>query len=246
MQTQFKNILVIGGTHGDEPIGIAIVEDLIMDRTEGIEGLIANPGAVAKNIRFIETDLNRSFGVVNPLTLEEQRAEQIKPYLKQADLIIEFHDTYAENNTCAIVTGSLNPLQQLLAEYFHMPRIVIMPLGGNLSGQNPAKTFSLEIARAEAELFSKDFFLTKIRSLNQKLAGEIKPQTVFECLPIKVLRATAQRLGLELNQLQNFEELSAEQVKKLELDQKETYVPMFIGEKAYGAEFGFQIGRKIS
>lgn len=246
MEKQFKRILAVGGTHGDEPTGVAVVEELIKEGIDGIDGLIANPEAVLKNMRFVETDLNRSFGVASPLSMEERRAKEIVPYLHDADLIIEFHDTYAENNTCAIVTGSLNPIQQMLAEFFQMSRVVIMPLGGSLGGQNPSKTLSLEISRSEAEIFSVDLFLLKLRSINRQSIDKLSPGAVYECLPNKVLRSTAKNLGLKFEELRNFEELTAEQVRVLKLGQAGIYVPMFIGEKAYGEEFGFQIGRKIS
>lgn len=56
-------ILVLGGMHGNERLGIDLVQLLQIKPIAGVDALIANPRAVARNVRFTESDLNRSFGV---------------------------------------------------------------------------------------------------------------------------------------------------------------------------------------
>ncbi len=49
------NILILGGTHGNEREGIEIVKSLAMDN---VETHITNALAVDHNVRFIDEDIN--------------------------------------------------------------------------------------------------------------------------------------------------------------------------------------------
>ena len=62
-------ILVVGGVHGNEQTGIALARVFIADKDARINGLVVNREAVRKKVRFLETDLNRSFGVLCPITI---------------------------------------------------------------------------------------------------------------------------------------------------------------------------------
>ncbi|APJ03599.1 succinylglutamate desuccinylase/aspartoacylase domain-containing protein [Silvanigrella aquatica] len=57
--------------------------------------LLGNKKACLKNIRFLEYDLNRSFGNKGPHenTLEGKRATEIKKLLLDADVFVDFHQT---------------------------------------------------------------------------------------------------------------------------------------------------------
>ena len=54
-------ILVIGGMHGNEPLGVKLVERLQKEDVKNIVGVYANSRAIDDNCRFVKTDLNRSF-----------------------------------------------------------------------------------------------------------------------------------------------------------------------------------------
>lgn len=61
-----QEITVVGGTHGNEYIGITIIDRInrlgtYQDNAIPVSTLLANPRAAASGIRFIDTDLNRSF-----------------------------------------------------------------------------------------------------------------------------------------------------------------------------------------
>ena len=85
--------LYVTYTHGNEkppyPISHAIV---------------ANPIARAQDKRYIESDLNRSFGVSSPRTYEEKRAREIKGVMNRYDLVVDIHRTVSQSLFCAIVT----------------------------------------------------------------------------------------------------------------------------------------------
>ena len=58
------DVAIVGGIHGDEPCGVAAVEDLLESRPDvarPVKLVIASEEAVARGTRYVDTDLNRAF-----------------------------------------------------------------------------------------------------------------------------------------------------------------------------------------
>ena len=107
-----NNVAVIGGTHGNERIGVALAKWWI-DHPQELErpsfrtrAVLANTAAAAKNLRYVDTDLNRLFTAGEPRNsqlAEVQRAEELERELGGAkttaksegacDFIIDLHST---------------------------------------------------------------------------------------------------------------------------------------------------------
>nr|BFD32155.1 hypothetical protein GTC16762_17730 [Pigmentibacter ruber] len=96
------HIIFSGLVHGNEtgslPAIIKIIEDLLSHKiTYGgkISFFLGNIPAARQNVRFIEMDLNRSFGTKNSFsnTIEAKRAAELTPLLQQADIYYDFHQT---------------------------------------------------------------------------------------------------------------------------------------------------------
>lgn len=100
------SILIIGGTHGNEHTGIAIVtqlrDDIVSGRRTVASGMLTlmlgNPAAIAQGIRAVDgRDLNRYFSpemLANDDGSEEfQRAAQIADIVRSSDIIIDIHAT---------------------------------------------------------------------------------------------------------------------------------------------------------
>ncbi len=98
-----KSILIIGGVHGNEPLGIKLVELLLSRPIEGVDATIANENAVKQNRRFIGRDLNRSFGSRKPASAEEKIASKLEKLCKKYDLVLDFHNTQTPENDCSFV-----------------------------------------------------------------------------------------------------------------------------------------------
>lgn len=63
-----NNVFVVGGTHGNEPTGVQLVNyynsygsESLKSRNFGITALLANPRAILRNSRYYDVDLNRCF-----------------------------------------------------------------------------------------------------------------------------------------------------------------------------------------
>ena len=95
--------------HGNERLGVELVKLLKNRPLSNITTLVANPGAVSSDQRFIETDLNRSFGDQVVKTYESKRAQYIQSYAAQFDLVLDFHNTQTPNNNCVFVGLNRDP-----------------------------------------------------------------------------------------------------------------------------------------
>lgn len=84
-----EHVVVVGGTHGNEPAGVnAMVAfhrrlkngDIKLVRGK-VSLLLGNPEAYRKDRRYVDRDLNRSFCDPDDTTLEGRRAAEIKKFL---------------------------------------------------------------------------------------------------------------------------------------------------------------------
>ena len=117
-----KKIVILGAVHGNEIGGIAIQSHLMkliaenpkaFERLE-ITFLIGHPDAVAQNIRFIDKDLNRSFGSKGFDTTEGRRAKELEALILNADELIDLHQTVQPSVTPFFITA------------FHLPSLVMI------------------------------------------------------------------------------------------------------------------------
>ena len=88
-------VVLLKKTHGDE-IGGEMVVDVVMDRLISISRGslywgVGNPLASERNVRFVDSDLNRSYGKSASSGYEGQRAAELKPLLSQADYLLDIH-----------------------------------------------------------------------------------------------------------------------------------------------------------
>jgi len=90
-----KTLAVFAGIHGNEVVGIKTLDSIIskINISAGkVYFIYANPRAIKKNIRYIDSDLNRSFyGKVNKESYETKRAKELKKILNKCDALLDLH-----------------------------------------------------------------------------------------------------------------------------------------------------------
>ncbi|MCJ8276758.1 MAG: succinylglutamate desuccinylase/aspartoacylase family protein, partial [Bdellovibrionales bacterium] len=93
------NIAIVGGTHGNEPVGLEVIRLLgentpnnILHQYKTFQG---NPKAYELQKRFVDCDLNRAFGPKGTRQgYEKQRAEELDELIGgKFDLCIDLHTT---------------------------------------------------------------------------------------------------------------------------------------------------------
>ncbi len=115
-----KNILLVGGTHGNELTGVYLIQqwqqqpELIQRAGFTTHTLLANPAAIEKNKRYVEKDLNRCFSqqdLDNPQLhlLEEIRAKEIVQQIKNdaIDFVIDLHTTTSNMGVTLVIQDNL-------------------------------------------------------------------------------------------------------------------------------------------
>ena len=123
--TLIRNIVVSGGTHGNERTGVRLVEKW-MEHPECFSAccpgaevslVIANPEAVRLNRRYRDHDLNRAFSQTcldasfEPHQYEFRRARELdrlygpKGENTKTDLILDVHNTGSNMGLCLILSA---------------------------------------------------------------------------------------------------------------------------------------------
>lgn len=98
---------IIGGTHGNEPVGIKAIDKLaIKSEHHSYQTFIGNPKAYDLQKRYVDSDLNRSFGrsgeaIGYELLRSKELTDQIKDHF---DFILDLHTTTSNMGLTVILT----------------------------------------------------------------------------------------------------------------------------------------------
>jgi predicted deacylase len=123
-----SKILFIAATHGDEAFSIPVLQELEKEYPKSeysYDWIIGNARAIEHNVRFIDTDLNRSApGNIQSNSYEEKRAAEIIEISQRYDIVIDIHGTKSDFGIIKILPYPSYP-NLVLASLFREPRNVI-------------------------------------------------------------------------------------------------------------------------
>jgi predicted deacylase len=89
-------IAVVGGIHGDEPCGPRAIDAVLQadpDLARPVKFIVANEEAMARNLRYVEEDLNRAFpGAPDADTHEARLAHELLAELRDC-VVFSMHST---------------------------------------------------------------------------------------------------------------------------------------------------------
>lgn len=216
-------ILVLGGMHGNELLGVKLVRSLGEQPIAGVDVCMANPRAVERIERYTETDLNRSFGVVTPQSYEERRAVELQELAAQYDLVLDFHNTQTANNDCSFVGEECSPLLYRVASAVGVPRCIEATY--DCINKYCLNTLSVEVS-VGGTLDSIDVWRGVIAQLAADGVGSVKPVDRLYRFARRITWAEYEQHGFDW---QPFMPLSARDREALVVD--EPCVPIFIGSQ---------------
>lgn len=103
------NFAIIGGTHGNEVTGIEVInflQDKKRSYKHSYKCFLANPKAYEIQKRYVDSDLNRAFGVNGASEgYEKQRSAELKSQIKgNFDCILDLHTTTTNMGLTLILT----------------------------------------------------------------------------------------------------------------------------------------------
>jgi len=214
-----KKILLLGSQHGDELLG-DLLNDYIKDKypqlSDGIDFIIGNPKAKKAGVRFIESDLNRSYNGKKE-TYEEKRADELLNQIgdKSYDLVLDLHTTTCNQPPCIITASIIHPYIQSSAieKIVHMNHTIVRTsLIGTCQPAISIEVNKQQINQAFLELLAQDIE----RFIHNKQASEHKD--IYEVADL--LRKS---------------EIDATQAKTLQNFQKtpQGFYPVLVGENSY-------------
>jgi len=158
-----KKVQFITAIHGDEYMPVLALANL------GIKQLIANKNALILGKRFIEKDLNASFGT-NENSYEEKIARKILKKINKDKFVVDLHTFSTESNPFVIIVN-LNMLN--FAKKLGFKHIVYMKhnIKNGHALINYVNGVSIEIGKHnDREIFSRVTNL--VRCLNNKCKQE--------------------------------------------------------------------------
>ena len=116
-----RRVAIVGGTHGNELLGVQLV-GMLQQRPEETKRpsfesmcVLANPEAVRQNTRYVTVDLNRCFSTealaAEPGdSVEGRRAQELNAMMgpkasdaPQCDLCLDVHTTTSKMGTCLMM-----------------------------------------------------------------------------------------------------------------------------------------------
>ena len=121
------HIAFVTGIHGDEQI-FPDLQDVFkkINLAKGMVSVIlAHTDAAEKNVRFVESDLNRSFPGKRNGTLEERIAHKLIQTFNNVDCLIDFHSFHYDSPPFAVMTG-ISKKEIKLASIIGLKENVIM------------------------------------------------------------------------------------------------------------------------
>lgn len=215
-----KNVLVVMGQHGNEPLG-ALLKNY-MDRHNLTNGSITfiegNPRAIRKNVRFTESDMNRSYNQRD--TYEGRRAQALLSSIRkqQPDLVLDMHTTTSQQQACIIGYCIDEEVAEFIAAS-SIDKIVVMPSDiarGSLIGAcKNAVSIEINVQSLDTRILSRLVADIQRYTAGNKLAMKRSYYNVYN----KIYKSEVNR-G-EMSEVENFQLL------------RNGDVPVLMGENSY-------------
>ncbi len=223
-------ILAIISTHGNELLGPNLLVYMLTKRSkllEDMEFVVANPCAYVKNVRYTESDLNRSYEL-DLDTYEGHRAKMIEERIRllQPELVLDFHTTTAEQPDILITADKDNKVAQSFIGASTTENIlVIEPLNDITTVAPNFVAYEVPNSHLNDDLYGQicaditrflDNKVAEVKRTFYKMAGKIMPE----------------------------EEKNITDLKNFVYNDTLQAIPAFLGEEAYkqdGTYAGFKL-----
>lgn len=220
-------ILILGGTHGNELLGVKLVRLLKKRPIEGVDAVIANPRAVKAGTRFTESDLNRSFGEAFVGSYETRRAFRLKKMAAGYDVVLDFHNTQTPNNNCGFVGVDCDARLYDIAKAVGFSMCVEATY--DCVNKYCLNTISIEISIG-GPLDDPEIWYQKIAALSEEKLPT--PERSLRLYRFSRRVSWEEKASLDLKNWRPFRRISENEARKLGV--KKQTVPIFVGSHLTG------------
>lgn len=199
MKFDGRNVRLVAGQHGNEKGPVRALASL------GIDFILGNPRAGEANVRFLDQDLNASYGT-DTGAYESIRAQEILDEIPEDELVIDFHTTSAKGPPFAIL---MDKTMLPLAERTGLSHAVLMThnIKKGHALINARDGIVIEISGYDTE----ESFATSLAVLKSLESGESSPLTLYEVYDVIT----------ESGDYENF------------VEHEKGFYPVLVGEESY-------------
>jgi hypothetical protein len=227
-------ILVIGGMHGNEPLGIEVIKFFNASPAQEVDTLLANKKAITKDCRFISNDLNRSFpGNLNSKDYETRRAAEILAITKKYDLVLDFHNTHCPDNDCGFVGESAQQKLFDVSAWLGINRVIVADY--DCINKYALNCISIEISLASPEMKAKDWYDKIIKLSRLKVIPKTKVVQRYRFV-YRMTLEDRDRLDLKNQGLAAFKQISPRLANNMNVSNPA--YPIFIGDSYTPYNYG--------
>lgn len=201
------NILLLGSQHGDELLGDRLyihIQARYQTLLPYITFKIANPKAHEASIRYVESDLNRSYNG-KALTYEERRAEYLRKYITENnfDLVLDLHTTVCNQPPCFITHTVRNEVKPFLRAS-HIEKVVCLSdpiIHSSLDSVSP-NVLAIEVANSD---ITNEFLNNLCEDLKRYTEGKKGTHTTKKIYDVPCLLLKSEVPEEQLGSLVNFQ-----------------------------------------
>lgn len=225
-----KKILFVVCTHGDEQVGRSLLRENPQGFNEAFEWqvIVGNPKAMELGVRYVHTDLNRSYNVQGQYeSYEVNRMHELEKVIKKYDVVYDIHQTtpgYAMPD-CIFVNELSDEVKKAIEPC--LAKYVILDDDPKYSGHfvtTPAKVgITLEYGRTGTYSEEVDRLETDVQRI---LGYQGTPPT--EKIFLRSIKPVP--LDKSFINAKDFVPLTPYQKGALGLDLKKTYYPTFVNQ----------------
>jgi len=232
-------VLIIGGMHGNEPLGLEIVKLLKTKPLDNVDALFANEQAIADNCRFIKNDLNRSFpGKSSSKEYEPRRAAQILEIAKKYDVVLDFHNTYCPDNDCGFVGDSANANLYDVAWLLGLTRVIVADY--DCANKYAKNCLSVEISLS-SRLNNSELWYDRIALLAKLKKFSTTPKLEKYRFVYRMTLEDKEKFDLPKRDLKAFQPLDRKLAEQMQV--KSPAYPIFIGDRFTPYNYGGLLNR---
>ena len=228
-----RKVIIIGGLHGDETLGIDLVNRIRNEPIAGIDTIFGNPMATSVGSRYIDRDLNRVFPGKLDGCLEEVRANQIMQMVAGYDLIIDFHNTKSDDNNCSFVGEKFIKETLQLSLFMGLNRIVVADY--DCINKYLPNCLSIEISFSSSDLNNTDYWYEKLVALSK---ADIQTQDLAQLQLFKFIERVNGDLYQQFNfNFQNFESISRQDRLDLGMSAELEMYAIFVNPNLFAGNY---------
>ncbi len=234
-------VLVIGGMHGNEPLGLEVVKLLRANPLDSVDALFANEQAIAGNWRFVKHDLNRSFpGNIKSQEYEVKRAAQILKKTKKYDVVLDFHNTYCPDNDCGFVGDTANRNLYDIAWILGLNKMVVADY--DCTNKYADNCLSVEIS-LDSRLNNPELWYDRIALLAKLEKFSATPKLEKYRFVYRMTLEDKKKFGLSSKGLEAFQPIDQKLAKQMQV--KSPAYPIFIDDGFTPYNYGGLLNRLI-